>query len=811
METIPEDQWLDYGLTALKEGDYLTALSYLSAVQQSQADQPDGLKAEMGMVAAYERHGQPDQAIALCRKLTQSPTRKVRKWAEETLAGLADRYPDIFQLTVKVEESSQSPAEANLTGFVPLEEAPAKAKGSPTRKTGANPPVFRDATNAINKTPSPTPTSRVNQAPIQADPAQAISQVRTPDPESTQPELSPPGSKIYTPVWKQAERAKQWRPLGKVNLIPFWLIQLGTAIVLFWVIYMTYTVSVIVVNTTLDILPFFLPFWYLYYVNPVPYILVTLAVLWLASPWLLESILKLFYGLKPLPMAKLSARSPEASRLLTRFFRQKGLALPSLSVLPTDSPLALTYGYLPRNARIVVSQGLLDQLADDEIAAIYATQLGHIIQRDVILMPLIALVTQIPYLIYGQAAKLGDYLAEKCRDTKGTLFYYPLLLVFHLILLVSTAGYGLYRLLRWPALWFSRSRLFYSDRLAVETTGNPNGLIRALLKIAIGQAEAIQKQGKTALAVESLELLTPMGHQVGLELGSLYRQTSVETVLKWDLVNPHRHWLALNHSHPLTGTRLWQLASYAQQWRLEPELDLQTLGNPVALKEIPLGEHFQIWQTLALQGAPFFGLFLGLAIGVILWILGILASLLDLWQLSWLVGDPWLLVGCLPIGFSIGTLLRINPFFRDIQPSRLRGTNTKSLPELLSDPKALPIQHQPVLFQGKLLGRRGIGNRLGQDLILQTESGLIKLHHASTVGPLGSLFSQATQPVSLVGESVTAIGWFRRGVTAWVDLESLRTPLGKTSYSHHPLWSTVIALAFALLGAYIIWAYAGRG
>ena len=124
--------------------------------------------------------------------------------------------------------------------------------------------------------------------------------------------------------------------------------------------------------------------------------------------------------------------------------------------------------------------------------------------------------------------------------------------------------------------------------------------------------------------------------------------------------------------------------------------------------------------------------------------------------------------------------------------------------EILSQPETLPLDSQPVQLQGKLIGRLGINNWLGQDLTLETATGLVTLHHLSMLGPIGNLWPVATRPSDLIGKTVTATGWLRRGATITLDLEHLQVEGGRNSYSNHPLWSTILALAAALWGAYII-------
>ncbi|MFQ3628359.1 MAG: Zn-dependent protease with chaperone function, partial [Cyanobacteriota bacterium] len=111
---------------------------------------------------------------------------------------------------------------------------------------------------------------------------------------------------------------------------------------------------------------------------------------------------------------------------------------------------------------------------------------------------------------------------------------------------------------------------------------------------------------------------------------------------------------------------------------------------------------------------------------------------------------------------------------------------------------------QPLRLRGTLLGQRGICALPSQDLLLQCETGLIRLHHTPRLGPVGSLLSPGRHPSGLIGRPVTITGWFRRGATPWIDIETIQTTQGATCRSEHPLWSTIVAIAAALLGGYVI-------
>ncbi len=805
---------LETGLTALKQGDYLTALAYLSDVAAQSPDAPDGIRAQMGLVVAYDRHGQAEQAISLCQTLLQNPSPKVNAWATRTLADLVQRHP---QLTPERSNSSEpepadpEPAdlepETNVVGFVPFESsAPPKASSKrPTPKHVAvkvqpPPPV----------TP-PKPPSEPIAPPSIDNPSRSgfdpdLFPTESSEPLSGESETDagiPSESPIaadfppFTPEWRQAGRAKHWQSLGKIKLVWFWILQGATVLVFFWMMQVLVESAMLLTNQWLLWLRL-APIQFFYQSQTLVLLVISVGLLGVA-PWLLSFHLKLFEGLQPLPMATLARHSPEATRVLSQFSRQHKSPHPELGVLPTATPIALTYGFIPHNARIVVSQGLLDRLSADEIATVYASELGHVIRWDFVVMTWIMVVLQIPYTLYSQVAVLGDTLNFKRRSAIG---FVKLLwgAGFCATVGLSSLSYGIYRLLRLPVLWLSRRRVYYSDRLAIEATGNPNGLTRALLKLAIGITEDLQQRGQTSHLLESFDFLAPVGYLQVLTPGSLHFHIPLEPALEWDYTNPYRAWLTLSSSHPRLGDRLFALAQYTRQYRLETELNCRPL--PPTVKPT-LNQRIRYWQRLLLQGAPFFGAPIGFAIGSLLWLLGEVANLVDFWFISWLSGDRAILLGCLYIGLSLGQFIRLNRFFPDAQVSSTLKP-ASSLPMLLNQPEVIPLDTQHVQLQGRLLGRRGVSNWLGQDLLLQTQQGMIKLHHASALGALGTLCSPALRPAELVGQRTALTGWFRRGATCWIDLETLQTKDSQPIHSNHPLWSALLGTGFALWGVYIV-------
>ena len=733
----------------------------------------------MGLVKAYAQTGDRQRASTLCQSLCSHANSQVQSWAKQTLVELNERS-----------DAEAQSAATDLTGFVPFTDAlpqqrgaiasvklsgkvnsadKAKPGGKASRSTAflspksEKSPKPEDSFNPSN--PSPLP-----EAPVETEVYLPL---------EAEPELGA----IQTGVtWKQAGRAKKWANLGRVDSSKLWGVEgltvagfLVSVCALPWVVQGTLNWVLWQISWPLD-LRRFAAFNTNFTVGLVTLLLILLA----ASPWLLDTLLAKTYQLQSLTLLELERHSPEATRLLKRVCGQRRQTIPRLSVLPDAAPLTFTYGYLPNNARIVVSQGLLEQLSEDEIAALYAIELAHIVHWDFAILSWMTAVAQLPHWVYWQMATWGDRQHDRVLQTVAVV--------------ASSLAYGLYRFLRLPGLALARMRHYYSDRTATELTGNPNALTRGLIKMAIGIDQEIQRQGYTSPLLESLDLLIPVGASQAL------RGFPSPALLEWDRSNKYRHWLAVNNSHGALGDRLHLLGIYAQHWRLESELDWGISDNR---NDNP---RFLLSRFL-LQASPFLGIVAGLAIALSLWSLGWIADKAGWLGLSWLWGDRSILIGSLLIGFSIGTFWRINAFFPDIKRNL---QVTSDLLPLLSNPTALPVDSQPIRIQGKLLGRKGFRNWLHQDLLLHTETGLIRLHHTSSLGVFKDMMPQTIRPQKLMNaqnrmdESVTVTGWFRRGVSPWIDVETIQTKRGTTIRSEHPVWSTTLGAIVAILGIYII-------
>jgi Zn-dependent protease with chaperone function len=754
MGDINEPSSLQSGLTALKQRDYAQAIAILESVQQSTPSAPTRARAEMGLVQAYVKADQREQAIALCQALCSHANSQVQSWAKQTLEELEGRSSRGTESEAPSENtpSENEPTEADLTGFMPFTETQSQPRQ-----------VITSAKQSSRSTPLPA-----------APPSAVRPSLRSPSPsDRSEITIAPPPEPA---TWKQAGRAQKWTNLGRVDLTKLWGVEgltvagfITSVCALPWVLQSLMNWLLWQTGWPVDLRRYAR-----FDVDFRAALVLLLLGLFAASPWLFNQLLTKTYKLQPLKLSELERYSPEATRLLKRVCGQRRQPVPEFGLLPDAAPLIFTYGYLPNNTHIVVSQGLLKQLNDEEIATLYAIELAHIAQWDFIILSWVTLVAQLPHWAYWQVANWGDRQQDRVLQS--------------IAVAGSSLAYGLYRFLRLPGLALSRMRHYYSDRLATELTGNPNALTRAFIKLAIGIHQDMQQKGYTSPLLESLDLLLPVGANQAL------KHLPSPALWEWDRSNAYRKWLAINNSHSALGDRLHLLSLYAKHWRLESELEWGV--------NQPRNNHGRF----LLQVAPFLGIAVGLAIALSLWGLGWIADKAGWLGLSWMWGDKSIIRSLPLIGFGIGTFWRINAFFPDIKRNL---QTTSDLSPLLSQPHALPIDSQPIRIQGNLLGRRGLKNRLHQDLWLQTETGLIRLHHTSKQGVFGDLLPQPIRPQKLMNEKlanepVTVTGWFRRGVSSWIDVETIQAKRGTTIRSEHPVWSTAIGVIAAALGIYIL-------
>lgn len=484
------------------------------------------------------------------------------------------------------------------------------------------------------------------------------------------------------------------------------------------------------------------------------------------SPYLMDLTQNWLYNTRWVSLAEIEGKSPETAKVIQKICQQHKLKQPRLGIIDDQNPTAFTYGSFPDSARLVVSEGIFTYLDDEEVATVYAHELGHIVHWDFAVMTLASTLVQITYLIYTTARRLGRSGGEKVKDAAGT---------------VAAVAYFFYLAGTYLLLYLSRTREYFADHFAAETTGNPNALSRALVKIAYGILEEGQRATEPSRLLEGTRALGIYDAKAATSTGTAYRISSepekIGRVFLWDMFNPWAWWMELNSTHPLTGKRVRALSTYAEQLGLDIEFDMgKIVGEGHNLSKRKLYGNFAF--DLLLYGAETLGLFLGFGVGFLL-----------------SATNEMMIVACPLIGLGTGILLKTLVMFPKYNQAESLDVLT-----LMSDPYASPLRGQPAKLEGELIGRGDAGYAFGSDLKLQDKTGMIYLRYASRFGPIGNFLFGMKRVESLIGMEVNALGWFRRGVAPWMDLIQLESDSGTTVNSYHRFWSFVMAVGAIAIG-----------
>jgi heat shock protein HtpX len=353
--------------------------------------------------------------------------------------------------------------------------------------------------------------------------------------------------------------------------------------------------------------------------------------------------------------------------------------------------------------------------------------------------------------------------------------------------LVGFLAYAVYAVAQVIVLWFSRTREYYADEFAAETTNEPNALSSALIKIGYGLAKqpgassSVSSSRGAAANLSAFNIFDKrsanglvLASQTGLE-DHHFSPDQIRAALRWDRWNPWALVFELLSTHPLIAKRLERLAQMASQ-----------RGQiPLAIFDEKKPESY--WDE-----------FIADLITHVLPTITFLSTLgLTLFYATNREFNPnWL--GISVTAWGVATLVKTKRSYRE------DGFKETEIANLLGEVKVSPIRPIPATLRGTIIGKGIPGLIWSEDFILRDQSGIVLVDYRQPLRAWEFLFG-LFRASSYQGRTIEARGWYRRGPIPYLELASI-TDLSdnKTRRCYVKTIKNAIGLVATLIGVLIL-------
>lgn len=156
---------------------------------------------------------------------------------------------------------------------------------------------------------------------------------------------------------------------------------------------------------------------------------------------------------------------PEFYSMVEQLAARAAMPMPKVYIVDNANPNAFATGRNPENAAVAATTGLLAMLTRDEVAAVMAHELGHVKNRDTLIMTMVATIAGAVSMI----ANFGMFFSAGSENRP-----HPALAIAAMVMAPFAAMI--------VQMAISRTREFGADRAGAEICGNPQALASALAK-----------------------------------------------------------------------------------------------------------------------------------------------------------------------------------------------------------------------------------------------------------------------------------------------------------------------------------------
>jgi heat shock protein HtpX len=231
--------------------------------------------------------------------------------------------------------------------------------------------------------------------------------------------------------------------------------------------------------------------------------LVMALVMNFASYWWSDKIVLAMYGAQPIT----EAQAPGLYNMVRRIASRAGTPMPRVYLIPSEQPNAFATGRNPEHAVVAVTEGIMRILDDDELEGVLAHEVGHVVNRDILISTIAAtLAGAITYIAH--MAQFAAFFGGRHDDEDAPN---------PIAMLVMAMVAPLAALLVQMAV--SRSREFHADETGARLAGRTWGLSKALEKLEMAKHH-VPMQANPATA--HLFIVNPFSGQALMKLFSTH-------------------------------------------------------------------------------------------------------------------------------------------------------------------------------------------------------------------------------------------------------------------------------------------------
>ena len=493
------------------------------------------------------------------------------------------------------------------------------------------------------------------------------------------------------------------------------------------------------------------------------------------SPYIIQWI----YRIDWIPYEEFAARFPHMADSLDKVVAYNGIKRPRLGIIHDLNPNAFTFGHTKNNARVVITDGILEYLNEKEQNAVFSHELGHVVHSDFIIMTIVFAIPLVLLTIARWAWYTSMFSGRRRSSDDDANVLYLLLIA------VAVLSYISYYLGYLISLMVSRVREYYADQHAAEVLEDPNALSTGLVKIAYGllvdrdiNTNVKERNRSKVRALRGLGIFDPNTAKglgiISVTTKGVLSMDAIEAAAAWDLYNPWAKYFQFLSTHPLPARRIQRLNEQCEFYGKKPEIDFSH-AKEIAEEQAGKTLWDQFLWDIFMKALPTL-IFVALLGVTIAW----LFSLAELITISFLNAKFILLmwaIGFYLIGF--GSIIKIKYMYKS-------GFEPKKVVELVTNVKASPMRSVPAIIEGKIVGRGVPGYYFSDDMYFLDDTGLMYVDYRFGIGIVDMIFALRTVR-KIVGQRVRIKGWYRRGPSPYIQVDTIETEQGRRhrNYAKH--------------------------